>query len=303
MDKIKIGLPRSLFFYYDGNILKSFFKNLNFDVVISPPTNRLILEDGMKYSNDEMCLSLKILIGHVSYLKDKCDYILIPRIDNYGISNQTCTNFLALYDIIKNLFNVNIINYNINLTNNETLLKGLWQITKTFSIKTKDIIIAYKKAIDYDKKIKNNLINSNYSKLYSSKLKILLVGHSYNIHDDYIGTPLVKYLNKLDCEVLYSDYFNSKSTNKLSSNFSKELYWKYSKESIGSIKLVEDSIDGVIFLTTFPCGLDSLVNELVIRKLKIPNINLILDDINSLAGIYTRLESFIDILEQRREHA
>lgn len=303
MDKIKIGLPRSLFFYYDGNILKSFFKNLNFDVVISPPTNRLIVEEGMKYSNDEMCLSLKILIGHVSYLKDKCDYILIPRIDNYGISNQTCTNFLALYDIIKNLFNVNIINYNINLTNNETLLKGLWQITKTFSIKTKDIIIAYKKAIDYDKKIKNNLINSNYSKLYSSKLKILLVGHSYNIHDDYIGTPLVKYLNKLDCEVLYSDYFNSKSTNKLSSNFSKELYWKYSKESIGSIKLVEDSIDGVIFLTTFPCGLDSLVNELVIRKLKIPNINLILDDINSLAGIYTRLESFIDILEQRREHA
>ena len=302
MDKIKIGLPRSLFFYYDGNILISFFKNLNFEVIVSPPTNRLIVEEGMKYSNDEMCLSLKILIGHVSYLKDKCDYIIMPRIDNYGISNQTCTNFLALYDIIKNLFNVNIINYNINLKNKETLLKGLWQVSKEFNINTKDIIKAYKKAISYDNKIKNKLINSNYSKLYSSKLKILLVGHSYNIHDDYIGTPLVKYLNKLDCEVLYSDYFNSKSTNKLSSKFSKELYWKYSKESIGSIKLVEDNIDGVIFLTTFPCGLDSLVNELVIRKLKIPNINLVIDDINSLTGIYTRLESFIDILEQRREH-
>lgn len=303
MDKIKIGLPRSLFYYYDGNILISFFKNLNFDVIVSPQTNRLIVEEGMKYSNDEMCLSLKILIGHVSYLKDKCDYILIPRIDNYGINDQTCTNFLALYDIIKNLFNINIINYNINLKNKETLLKGLWQIAKEFNINTKDIIMSYKKAISYDNEIKNKLINSNYSKLYSSKLKILLVGHSYNIHDDYIGTPLVKYLNKLDCEVLYSDYFNSKSTNKLSNKFSKELYWKYSKESIGSIKLVEDSIDGVIFLTTFPCGLDSLVNELIIRKLKIPNINLVLDDINSLAGIYTRLESFIDILEQRREHA
>lgn len=303
MDKIKIGLPRGLFFYYDGNILKSFFENLNFQVIVSPKTNRFILEQGMKYANDEMCLSLKLLIGHVSYLQDKCDYLLIPRIDNYGINDQTCTNFLALYDIIKNLFDKNIITYNINLNKKETLLKGLWQIAKAFNIKNKDIITAYKKAINCDKEIKNSLINNNYSKLYSSKLKILLVGHSYNIHDDYIGIPVVKYLNKLNCEVLYSDYFNSNTANKLSSYFSKSLYWKYSKESIGSIKLIENNIDGIIFLTTFPCGLDSLVNELVIRKLKIPNINLILDDINSLAGIYTRLESFIDILEQRREYA
>ena len=302
MDKIKIGLPRSLFYYYDGNILKSFFKNLNFDVIISPQTNRFILEEGIKYSNDEMCLSLKIFIGHISYLKDKCDYIIVPRIDNYGINDQTCTNFLALYDIVKNLFDKNIINYNINLNKKETLLKGLWQVCKNFNINTKDIIKAYKKAINYDKEIKNKLINNNYSKLYSSKLKILLVGHSYNIHDDYIGNPLVKYLNKLDCEVLYSDYFNLDSANKMATKLSKELYWKYSKESIGSIKLVENNIDGIIFLTTFPCGLDSLVNELVIRKINIPNINIILDDINSLAGIYTRLESFIDILEQRREN-
>lgn len=302
MDKIKIGLPRSLFYYYDGNILKNFFKNLNFDVIISPKTNRFILEEGIKYSNDEMCLSLKIFIGHISYLKDKCDYIIVPRIDNYGINDQTCTNFLAIYDIVKNLFDKNIINYNINLNKKETLLKGLWQVCKNFNVNTKDIIKAYKKAINYDKEIKNKLINNNYSKLYSSKLKILLVGHSYNIHDDYIGNPLVKYLNKLDCEVLYSDYFNLDSANKMATKLSKELYWKYSKESIGSIKLVENNIDGIIFLTTFPCGLDSLVNELVIRKINIPNINIILDDINSLAGIYTRLESFIDILEQRREN-
>lgn len=302
MDKIKIGLPRSLFFYHDGNILKCFFENLNFDVVISPKTNRFILEEGIKYSNDEMCLSLKIFLGHASYLKDKCDYILIPRIDNYGIDNQTCTNFLSLYDITKNLFNKNIINYNINLNKKETLLKGLWKVAKSFKCKNKDIIKAYKKAIKCDNDITNKLINNNYSKLYSSKIKILLVGHAYNSHDDYIGLPLVQYLNKLGCEVLYSDYFNSSVTNHLSTNIAKDLYWKYSKESIGSIKLVENNIDGIIFLTTFPCGLDSLVNELVIRKINIPNINIVLDDINSLAGIYTRLESFIDILEQRREY-
>ena len=70
--------------------------------MLSPETNKEILDLGLKHSTDEMCLSLKNYIGHVAYLKDKCDYILIPRIDNYGIDNQTCTNFLAIYDIINN---------------------------------------------------------------------------------------------------------------------------------------------------------------------------------------------------------
>ena len=303
MDKLKIGIPRSLFFYHDGNILCKFFENLGFEAVISPKTNRLIFEEGMKYANDEMCMSLKVLIGHVSYLTNRCDYVLIPRIDNYGVSDQTCTNFLALYDIIKNLFDVNIISYNINLNKSETLLKGLWQIGKSFNMKTSAIVKAYKNAIDYNAHMKQKKINYNYSKLYSSKLKILLIGHSYNIHDDYIGGPIATYLKKLNCEILYSDYFDAKTTNKLACHFSEGLYWKYSKESIGSIKLVENNIDGIIFLTAFPCGLDSLVNELVMRKLEIPNINLVIDDINSLAGVYTRLESFVDILEQRKEYA
>ena len=63
-----------------------------------------------------------------------------------------------------------------------------------------------------------------------------------------------------------SDLFFEKDESK---KYCNGLYWKYSKESIGSIKLIENNIDGIIFLTTFPCGLDSLVNELVIRKLKI----------------------------------
>ena len=103
MDKIKIGIPRSLFYYYDGYFLKNFFEYLNFEVVVSPKTNRSIINEGIKYSNDEMCLSLKIFLGHIAYLQDKCDYILTMRIDNYGKYDQTCTNFLSLYDIVNNL--------------------------------------------------------------------------------------------------------------------------------------------------------------------------------------------------------
>lgn len=71
---------------------------------------------------------------------------------------------------------------------------------------------------------------------------------------------------------------------------------KYSKENISSLKYL-DKVNGVIFLSTFPCGLDSLVNELVLRKLNKPYLNLILDDLGGIAGMETRIESFVDIFE------
>lgn len=302
MDKIKIGIPRSLFYYYYGPLWQQMFKKMNIDVILSPPTTKEIMNFGNFYSYDEMCLSLKNYIGHVAFLIDKCDYILIPRIDNFGINNQTCTNFLAVYDIIKNLFNKNIINYNVNLDKKETELQGFIEIGKKFNI-SKTKIKKFYYEIKKELELKNNIIiKENIEKLNSKKTKILLIGHPYNIFDNYIGLPLKKILEKLNVEIIYSEYFNKKETNEMSKYISSSLYWKYSKENVGCIPIVSKKIDGIIFLSTFPCGLDSLVNELTIRKLKLPILNLIIDDIDSLTGFETRLESFIDVVNERRNY-
>ena len=84
MNKIKIGIPKA-FLYYRYNVLwKEFFNNLGCEVVVSNDTTKKTIELGKKYSIDESCLSSKIYLGHVTYLIDKCDYILIPRVENYG---------------------------------------------------------------------------------------------------------------------------------------------------------------------------------------------------------------------------
>ena len=298
MDKIKIGIPRSLFYYYDGYLLKNFFEYLDFDVVISPETNKSIVNEGIKYSNDEMCLSLKIFLGHISYLKDKCDYILTMRIDNYGRFDQTCTNFLSLYDIVNNLFDVNLLNINIDYLKSETMYKGLKEICKHFHIPSSKIKKAYESSLIKTKKHNKNLEMINTNKLYKEGLKILLVSHSYNSNDKYIGKPIVDYLEKNKVNVILSNNCNKKVKD-LSYKLCPNLYWIYNKENIGNLINLYNKIDGIIFLSSFPCGPDSLVNELVIRKIKKPYLNLIVDDLDSLTGIETRLESFIDILEQR----
>lgn len=291
-----VGIPRSLFYYYYKDLWEDFFNALNISYIVSPKTNNLIMNKGLKIADSEMCLSLKNYLGHIDYLKDKCDYILVPRISNFKNDNQTCTNFWAAYDIIKNLFDIKILNYNIDLEKGQTLKKGLYKIGKTLNKKPFQIKKAYKYAITKEKKRlkKNHQINQNKLKL--KKTKILLVGHPYNLYDELIGKDIIKYLIKNNIEIIYSDKFNPKITGPLSKKISKDLYFKYSKDNLGAIIYCQNQINGLIFISSFPCAPDSLANELAMRKIKIPYLNLVIDDSTSFTGIETRLESFLDML-------
>ena len=299
MSKIKIGIPRSFFYYNEGKFLKHFLEELNYEVIISPPTNKEIKDLGIEYSNDEMCMSLKIFLGHIAYLEDKCDYIFNFRFDNTGLYDQGCTNYLSTYDLINNLFNKKIINITIDHYNYRTLYKELLKVFNNFKIDKKMIKNAYlfsKIKVSKDNK-KEIIINTN--KLYSDHKKVLLIGHPYNLYDEYIGAPIVKYLQDNNIDIIYSDKFDKDKIKELGKGISDNLYWKYSRENMGAIELAKQYVDGIIFVSSFPCNPDSMVNEIAIRRLKIPNLNLIIDDINSLVGIETRLESFIDIIEQK----
>lgn len=300
MDKIKIGIPRSIHYYYYGDLWSHFFEKLGCEVIISPKTNVEIMENGVRCANDEMCLSMKNFLGHIFYLQEKCDYLLIPRIDNYGIENQTCTNFLAIYDIVKNMFSTPILSYNIDVAHHETEEKGFLQMGRQLGYSRKQVREAYQNAKKLSQTKKQEKIKQNLKKLNSSKEKLLVIGHPYNLYDDMIGKPILTYLEKLGVEIIYCDLFYTSITNTMARKISCELYWKFNKEIIGAIPIVKDKVDGVLFLSTFPCGPDSLVNELAMRKIDLPYLNLIMDDIDGMAGYETRLESFIDIIKERK---
>ena len=111
-----IGLPKGLLYYHYDILWKAFFDCLEIPYITSEESNLTILDDGKKKSVDEACLSLKLFLGHIENIKDKCDYILIPRIYSLQKSEQVCTNFNCLYDLIHNLYpEVKLLHYNIDV--------------------------------------------------------------------------------------------------------------------------------------------------------------------------------------------
>lgn len=304
MNRIKIGIPKALLYYKYGDLWTFFFEELGCDVIVSPNTSKKILDDGIKLSMDEACMAMKIYMGHVNYLLDKCDYILVPRLKCLKKHEKLCTNFSALYDLVSNVFDKELVHYNVDIENKEDEFYAFTTMGLSLGFSYRKIVRAYRIAKEKDTMLKSRRLSKQKAVLATSnKIKILLAGHPYNLYDEYIGKQIVKLLENNNIEVIFSDCYDSKYLESEVKKISPKNYFTYNKEIIGSIVHYESVVDGIILITSFPCGPDSLSNEMIVRSVNIPITNLVIDEANSDTGILTRIESFIDILEERRNHS
>ena len=310
-DLMKIGIPKGMYIYEKKILFENFFNGLGIEVIYSKDTDKEILENGIKYSIDEACLASKIYVGHIYDLvsrskEEKIDYIFIPRICTFNYRKSICVKFFAMYDISKNIFDANFITLNIDYNEGKNEFLAFSELGKRLGFKYINIMRAYIKAYNMQKKYDLKKIQEQYNKLSNNigKENILIVAHPYIAYDKYIGKEITKYLEKLGANVIYASDNKSKIIkSKAYLDVTKSIYWKGSINLINGIEEYKNYIDGIIYLTVFPCGVDSLVNELLIRKKKdIPSLNLILDEQEIGAGVYTRLESFYDILTQTRKY-
>lgn len=298
-ETIAVGIPKALLYYNYHVLWEHFFYFLGIDLVYSKGSDKEILDNGKRFAIDEACLALKIYLGHVYYLLDKVDYILVPRIVSLRRHEKTCTNFYALYDIVNNLFKTKIIHYNIDADIYINERKAFVKMGKELGFSRTASAHAYKKAKRVTQRnAKHRLIKQN-ELLGNAKTKILLAGHPYNVRDKIIGGTIVNVLKRLDVEILYSDIYDQNEGKDKYKTISPHLYWTYNQDIINAILYYQDKVDGIILVTSFPCGPDSLTNEMCIRKIDKPIINLIIDELSSEVGLETRIESFVDIIKAR----
>ncbi len=316
---MKIGIPRGLGIYEYPILFVNFFKYLGIEVVMSDKSNNKILKDGIDNSLIESCLASKIFIGHVANLvkrskEEKIDYIFIPRLCTFENNQTICVKFFAIYDICKNIFNAKFLTLNLDYEKNKTELNAFLKLGKKLGKSKPQVIKAYLKARKmqkiYDKK--KYIEQTEKILLNDKKLKVLIVAHPYVLYDEILGKRIIKILEDNNVELIYANinsltmqnpkifkWIRTKDSEYI--NISKSIFWKSSRNILNGVGTNINNVDGIIYISVFPCGTDSLVNELTIRKTKnIPSLNLVLDEQDADVGINTRIESFIDILEMNK---
>lgn len=295
---VTVGLPRSLLFHKYHVLWESFFDALEVETVTSPPSNRAILARGIELAVDETCVPVKLYLGHVDALRDKADYVLVPRIVSLERGETACVKFLGAYDVARNAIpGIRLLEYNVDVENRIYERPELCRVGATFEPSKRRVRQAYDRAALAHTRHTRELDERQEAALARPGMKVLVVGHAYNLYDEMLGKPVVDFLGKNGVEVVCSEFHDAAKARKLAQRVSKDIPWTFNKELLGALESYRDRVDGIIYLVTFPCGPDSLMTELCMRSVKgTPSIMLVLDELQSEAGLQTRLESFIDLI-------
>jgi len=288
----RAGIPRSILHYEFGGAIARFLRHLGTDVVLSPPTNRAIFQAGKRVVIDELCFPIKIFIGHVAHLAaSNVDRIVIPVI--VGHENDRvfpCHPRSRLADIVRALEvcdKARLLSPAFRFNADGLCDAGFHELARSLGFPEEESLRALAKARTRDS-------SPAGSSTAHAGPTIGIVGRPYVVKDAWANNHLARRLESLGCRVVTEDDIEPIG---------------YSPEGMGlhfalaarTLALVDawdraPEIAGIVFLLPFNCGPDGDIARHLQRTVATPMLTLVLDELQSSAGMITRLEALVDLL-------
>ncbi len=336
--RLKVGVPRSLYFYKYFPLWEGMLTSLGCEVIVSPETNKEILTNGSNQSATDLCIPVKIHYGHVNYLSRNhpdLDFIFVPRLISKSHDRYYCPKFLILPDVTQHsaVSNIPVIEWIFN-ARERSIINSAIDFGKTLGKSEEESKRAYengyKKLEEFHKLIEDGTSvldalykmypfeeypNYMFKKRFRPKLNkdcenyplsIMILGHPYNTYEPIINHGLMDILKANFVDVVTVE-------NAPREIFSRRVeiddslcnFWDNEDElmQLSEYVINNEEIDGGIFLISFACGPDSLIQELVMQDFDVkdkPFINLTLDEHTGESQITTRVESFIEMIRRKK---
>ena len=331
---MKIGIPRALIYYNYYPFWFGFFKSLGIEIVLSDKTTKKTMSDGSALVVTETCLPIKVYIGHVINLLDKgVDIIFVPSIQSIAHKIYNCSKIRALPDLVRNVVkrDFKIIETTLDksekqqglheflidtarecgITDIERVKKAQeagWQIYNKFRTMTHSGV-PFDRALNAA--IKGEIIIKKDTNNYD--VTVALISHGYNIYDERVSMKIFEKLKNLKVKTLTYEELTQEQLIEGVSALGTDAYWANAHEMTGAAGhyLSTSKVDGLITVTSFGCGPDSIMIDRIIRNAKSfdkPVLHLTLDEHTGEAGFITRIEAFTDMLIRKKrskkiEHA
>lgn len=325
---IRIGIPRALLYYRYFPFWEAFFGMLGFDVVISKPSHRGLIEEGFKFADDDTCLPMKMAFAHTLNIKDRVDFFFMPRLLSVDGKTCSCPRLTGLPEMLK--YSIpglpTILDPYVDERHRDSSLwRSFSEMALALGKRSKEIKqafqegeIAYhliRKRMEKGEKIPGEKIPELFEKVKEKNplnqkdhlgKKIAVVGHPYCLYDPYFNFDLLRILEEAQTSIYTQEMITKEVIDSEIREFGKDVYWDSGREILGASLhyLHPDQVDGLIYLTCFSCGVDSMIEPLVKHRAeengKTLYLCLMIDEHTGPTGLLTRVEAFLETLERRK---
>ncbi len=132
---------------------------------------------------------------------------------------------------------------------------------------------------------------------------IVLLGRSYNLYHQILNLGIPELIESLGIKVITMDAVPDEVTNKDISEYFPDMYWYQGQRLLKKAMSIRNRSNLFpLMISNFSCGPDSFIlsffEEICRNK---PYLILELDEHGSATGYQTRIEAFIDMIEQHKE--
>jgi len=292
---LTVGIPRMFYYYIYPGLWETFFRELGMKPVVSGMSTAKTVEKASEISETEHCLPNKLFDAHLAELAGRVDMIFVPRVLATIKDHLSCPKFGPLPDAARaDIARVTeVLSIDIDETS-QPLSSSLMLLGKKLNMPKARTVSAVKTAISAMQEARRKMDRPVRKK---GRPYFLLAGHHYTIHDNFIAGPVLNKLQSMDVDVeLISFSENTPEKSYILWSTSNAIYHKLNTISA-------DEYDGVIQLSVFNCGCDSMMMDTyrqLVREKNIPYMFLMIDEHSAQAGIDTRVEAFIDSLGWRK---
>ncbi len=318
---IRVGFPRALLYYYYYPFWRTFLSELGAEVVLSSPTSKNILEEGLKRAAEEICLPVKVAYGHLMDLAGKADCILLPRMVSVEKKEYICPKFLGLPDMVKQLSGLpELIAVDVNLYQGKgQILEVVRRVGSVLGADYFAVLLALYKALSVHKRyfrlLSLGLLPEEAMAVLEDRVEeirppagstaVAVIGHPYNIYDGRAGLGITGHLASMGVKVFTPENVPAAAARRYAASLPKKLFWTLGQQMVGAaFSYMEDPrVCGIVHVAAFGCGPDSLTGELIERRARaarIPFLNLNIDEHTAETGILTRLEAFLDMVRWKK---
>lgn len=324
-EKKVIGVPRAISYYGNYPFYYGFFTALGLEIVLSDKTTTAIINQGVEKVVSDTCLPIKVYVGHILNLLEKgCDTIFVPSLQSSSYKINNCSKIRGLPEIIRNVVDkpFRMIEPTIDKTEGISFKDFCSDIAAEFNIYNKAVIdpaieSGWKvyndfhkmtnSGISYELALKNALEGNVVTKPVEvvRPLSVVIMAHGYNLFDERISMRLINKLDKMGVKSYTA--LNVKKEDALNSirSLGEIQYWANELDLTGTAAyyMLNNKVDGIIALSAFGCGPDSLMVDEIqyhAKERNMPMIHLTIDEHTGEAGFVTRIEAFVDMLLRKK---